>query len=101
MKFGVHLVILHVHEQILLPHLSVSVLRLFRDCTHKWSRSVMLNAGDTSIHLGSKAAAESFSRNRIRVGGKCRSKNVSSLGVKLNSKSCSRYLEFLTCVPNF
>lgn len=40
-------------------------------------------------------------RNGVRVGEKCRARNVSLLGLKLNSKSCSRYLEFLTCVPSF
>lgn len=62
MKFGVHLVILHIREQVLLPQLSVSVLTLLRDCTHKWSRRAMLNAGGRSIQLGFKAAAESFSK---------------------------------------
>lgn len=102
MKFGVPLVIFHVHEeQVLLPHLSASVLRLLKDCTHKWNRSVMLNAGNRSIQLGFKAAAEYFSRNGVRVGKMCRSRNISSLGLKLSIKSCSRYLELLTCVPNF
>lgn len=61
-KFGVHLVILHVHQQVLLPQMSVSVLRLLRDCAHKLSRRVMLSAGARSIQLGFKAAAESSSK---------------------------------------
>lgn len=104
MMFGVHLVILHVHQQVLLPQLSVSVLRLHRclgiahtNRAGQWC--LMRGAGasnwDLELHLSIPL------RNGVRVGKKCTARSVSSLGLKLSGKSCSRYLEFLICVPNF
>lgn len=68
----------------------------------------MTGAGASSWDL--KLQLNLPQRNGVRVGKKCRARSLSwflrarsvcSLGLQLNGKSCSRYLEFLTCVPNF